>query len=275
MTLPLLFALVAGLLAAGCGSSSSPASPARSVAAPSAVTPATPDTLSPASSGTGSPAPSGVCALPPIRFQVAQLLLVPVSGTEVDAASTDIVRAGVGGILLFGSNIESAGQVRTLIGALQGIAEIPLLVAVDEEPGRIARFAGAGVLPETPTARALGKKAVTDVRAVGAEIGSGLASLGVTVDLAPVLDVTGAAADSVIGDRSFGSSPSAVAKAGVAFIGGLEEAGIDAVAKHFPGHGETVVDSHTDLPVVTASLAQLRKRALAPFKAAINRKSVV
>ena len=90
------------------------------------------------------------------------------------------------------------------------------------------------------------------------------------MDLAPVLDVTDADASGVIGDRSFGSDPASVARAGVAFAAGLAAAGISGVGKHFPGHGETTVDSHTSLPLVTASRATLARRALPPFVAAVK-----
>ena len=262
-------ALVFGLAIVGCGAAPSPSpSPVPTGASSPGTTHGTAAIPSPP--GVGTAAPSGVCSLPPLRFQVAQLLLVPVPGTEPNASSLEIVRQGVGGILLFKSNIESAAQIRALIAALQAAADVPLVVAVDEEPGRVARLAQAGVLPETPTARALGTKPAAQVRATGKKIGTGLASLGITTDLAPVLDVTGAEADSVIGDRSFGSSPTAVSRASVAFLQGLQEAGVTGVAKHFPGHGESVTDSHTDLPVVESSISQLRKRALPPFKAAIK-----
>ena len=262
-------ALVFGLAVVGCGAAPSfSPSPLPTGASSPGTTHG--KAAIPSPPGVGTAAPSGVCSLPPLRLQVAQLLLVPVPGTEPNASSLEIVRQGVGGILLFKSNIESAPQLRALIAALQAEAQVPLVVAVDEEPGRVARLAQAGVLPETPTARALGTKPAAQVRATGKKIGTGLASLGITTDLAPVLDVTGAAADSVIGDRSFGSSPTAVSRAGVAFLQGLQDAEVTGVAKHFPGHGETVTDSHTDLPVVESSITQLRKRALPPFKAAIK-----
>jgi beta-N-acetylhexosaminidase len=260
--------LVLELTASACGAPSPSPSSGQPFSGPQ---PSAGPHVFPTSFGIGTPAPPGVCSLPPVRFQVAQLLLVPVPGTEINSTSLAIVHSGVGGILLSGPNIQSATQVRALIGALQREAEVPLALAVDEEPGRIARFAQAGVLPQTPSARALAEKPPADVRAAAKKIGSGLGDLGVTVDLAPVLDVmTGAAADSVIGDRSFGESPAVVSRAGVAFVQGLRDAGVAAVAKHFPGHGETVVDSHFDLPVVPTSLPELSKRALAPFAAAIK-----
>jgi len=210
------------------------------------------------------------CDLPSLDVRVAQLLLAGVAGTEPTAASLALVRSGVGGIVLLGANVESGPQVAALVAGLQAEAALPLVVAIDEEPGRIGRLARAGIIEGTPSARDLGKEPAAAVRAAARRIGEGLVELGITADLAPVLDVTGAAAGGVIGDRSFGSSPSVVTRAGGAFLAGLADAGVAGVGKHFPGHGETTVDSHTSLPKVGASLAALRKRALPPFVAAIG-----
>jgi beta-N-acetylhexosaminidase len=257
------------LVAAACGGgpvSSSTAAPHATPDAPAGAT--TEPTEAPAY--TLGPSPAGTCDLPPLAFRAAQLLLVGVPGTEIGATSRALARGGVGGVILYGPNIADAAQVRSLIAALQASVEVPLAIAVDEESGRVARFATAGILPQTPTARALGQHSAAFVRSTGTSIGRGLHDLGVTVDLAPVLDVTDAAASGVIGDRSFGSDPAAVARAGVAFAKGLAAGGVSAVGKHFPGHGETSVDSHTSLPLVSASRATLVRRALPPFVAAVK-----
>jgi beta-N-acetylhexosaminidase len=255
-----LVALLAVVVAA-CGSSTLP-TPLPTLAADTPI-----PTSAPLS---GTPAQEGVCALPSLRYRAAQLLLVAVPGTAVDETNRALVRSGIGGVLLFGSNLVDADQVRALVDGLQAEAEVPLAVAVDEEGGRVARLASAGILPASPTARELGKRSASAIRTAGRAIGDGLADLGITVDLAPVLDVTGDAADGVIGDRSFGSDPKVVARAGVAFAQGLLDAGVAPVGKHFPGHGETTVDSHTGLPVVAASLEKLRARTFPPFLAAIQ-----
>lgn len=227
-------------------------------------------TPSPALPGSVPPATAGACVLPPLRTRAAQLLLVGIPGSEADDAALDLVRDGVGGVVLLGANVDTADQVAALDLALQAEAPIPLAIAIDEEPGRIGRLARAGIIAGSPSARSLGKRSAAQVEATGRRIGTALAGLGITVDLAPVLDVTGASAGGVIGDRAFGSSPAVVSRAGVAFLAGLAEAGVAGVGKHFPGHGESTTDSHTDLPLVSASRKTLDRRALPPFEAAIE-----
>jgi beta-N-acetylhexosaminidase len=210
------------------------------------------------------------CAdLPALRTQLAQLLLVGFPGTRPGAVSRGLVERGVGGLLLFRRNVVSAGQVRALVGDLKQRAEIPLEVAVDQEPGtRVARL--AGIVRSAPSARELGRMPAERVERYGLATGRDLAALGITADLAPVLDVTGARWDGVIGDRSFGPDPATAGRAAVAFMRGLAAGGVAPVGKHFPGHGATTVDSHHRLPVVAASLARLHAHDLAPFRAAIR-----
>jgi len=210
------------------------------------------------------------CAeLPPLRVQLAQLLLVGFPGTTAGAVSRGLVDRGIGGLLLFRRNVVSADQVRAMLAALKGRAEIPLEVAVDQEPGtRVARL--RGIVRDSPAARDLGRLPADRVERYGRAAGRDLAALGVTADLAPVLDVTGARGDGVIGDRSFGADPATVSRAAVAFMRGLAAGGVATVGKHFPGHGATAVDSHQRLPVVASSRARLRARDLVPFRAAIR-----
>jgi beta-N-acetylhexosaminidase len=214
--------------------------------------------------------PGAACAaLPPLDTQLAQLLLVGFPGTAPGPVSRGLVDRGVGGLLLFRRNVASAGQVRALVADLAGRAEIPLEVAVDQEPGtRVARL--AGIVRASPSARRLGRMPPDQVEGYGKAVGRDLAALGVTADLAPVLDVSGARGDGIVGDRSFGADPATASRAAVAFMRGLAAGGVAAVGKHFPGHGATTVDSHHRLPVVAASMARLHAHDLAPFRAAIR-----
>ena len=220
-----------------------------------------------------STAPLGAQArcgeLPPLDTQLAQLLLVGFPGTTAGSVGRGLVDRGIGGLLLFRGNVVSAGQVKAMVAALKGRAEIPLEVAVDQEPGtRVARL--RGIVRTSPAARDLGRLPAEQVERYGEATGRDLTALGITADLAPVLDVTGARRDGVIGDRSFGADPATVSRAAVAWRRGLAAGGVAAVGKHFPGHGATTVDSHQLLPVVDASMARLDARDLAPFRAAIR-----
>jgi beta-N-acetylhexosaminidase len=219
--------------------------------------------------GSGSARKAASCPVPPLRAQLAQLLLVGFPGTTIGTESRWVVRQGVGGVILYQRNVVSARQVRSLVRQLQSAATVPLEVAVDQEPGRrVARL--AGMVPETPSARQLGRRSPEEIFRYGREVGRSLAALGVTTDLAPVLDITLAGRDTVIGDRSFGGDPATVSRAGVAYMRGLTAGGVTTVGKHFPGHGTTAVDSHRTLPVVDVSAARLMAWDLTPFKEAIH-----
>ncbi len=160
-------------------------------------------------------------------------------------------------------------QLRSLLRQLQAQATVPLEIAVDEEPGRrVARLAGLIATP--PSARELGRLPTSQVYSDGLQVGRQLAALGVTTDLAPVLDITGASATSVIGDRSFGDDPDTVGRAGIAFEQGLAAGGVSTVGKHFPGHGATTTDSHQGLPVIDASVSRLASWDLLPFERAVR-----
>ena len=175
----------------------------------------------------------------------------------------------LGGVVLFARNVRDAEQVSALCDELR--AERPgLLVATDEEGGDVTRLEAA-TGSSFPGNLALG--AVDDValtRRVAAAIGGELASIGVNLDLAPVADVVVDPSAAIVGVRSFGSDPQLVARHVAAFVDGLQGTGVAACAKHFPGHGEAVGDSHLELPVVDANLDTLRTRALPPFAAAVD-----
>jgi beta-N-acetylhexosaminidase len=172
---------------------------------------------------------------------------------------------GLGGVCLFGWNVQSVEQVAALTVALR--AENPdVIVSADEEGGDVTRLeVGAG--SSYPGNLALG---VVDDTAVTAEVGAGIGSLcaraGVNLDLAPCADVNSNPANPVIGVRSFGSDPQLVARHVRAFVEGLQRCLVAACAKHFPGHGDTAQDSHLELPRAEGDL----ETALLPFRAAIE-----
>ncbi|WP_327086616.1 glycoside hydrolase family 3 protein [Nonomuraea sp. NBC_01738] len=172
---------------------------------------------------------------------------------------------GLAGVVLFSRNIESWSQVAELTAALR--AENPaVLVGTDEETGEVTRFEVAGGSTR-PGPYALG--VVDDVElteALAADLGRDLAAAGITIDFAPSADVNSNPDNPVIGLRSFGAESELVARHTRAFVRGLQSARVAACAKHFPGHGDTSVDSHHGVPVVGGDIEQ----ALRPFAAAID-----
>ncbi|GAA2465479.1 glycoside hydrolase family 3 protein [Streptomyces macrosporus] len=175
---------------------------------------------------------------------------------------------GLVSVGLFGRNITSPAQLAALTAQLRG-AHPEVLVAVDEEGGDVTRLeARAG--SSFPGNLALGAVDDTDLtRAVARELGRRLAECGVNLDWAPSADVNSNPDNPVIGVRSFGDAPDLVARHTAAWVEGLQSAGVAACTKHFPGHGDTAVDSHHALPRIDVDLATLAERELVPFRAAI------
>ncbi|WP_031164951.1 glycoside hydrolase family 3 protein [Streptosporangium roseum] len=176
---------------------------------------------------------------------------------------------GLGGAVLFARNLADPAQTAELVAGLR--RENPaVVVAVDEEGGAVTRLeARAG--SSWPGNRALGVADDAErTERVAREIGRLLAAADITLDYAPVVDVNANPANPVIGIRSFGPDPELVARQTTAWITGLQGAGVAACAKHFPGHGDTVTDSHHALPTVHADLELLRERDLPPFRAAVK-----
>ncbi|WP_410596582.1 glycoside hydrolase family 3 N-terminal domain-containing protein [Amycolatopsis sp. lyj-23] len=197
-----------------------------------------------------------------LRAQVAQLVVVGVSGDN-PAATVSLVRDHQVGGIFIGGNATALLKDRSL-AAVQAVARVPVAVSVDEEGGRVQRIDDLdGDLPSARTMAAT--KTPDEVRALAAQRGRQLRARGVTVDFAPDTDVTGAPDDDVIGDRSFSPDPAKVTTYAKAFAQGLRDAGVQPVLKHFPGHGHGSGDSHKGT-VVTPPLAQLRAVDLVPYR---------
>ncbi|MET7879689.1 glycoside hydrolase family 3 protein [Micromonospora profundi] len=175
---------------------------------------------------------------------------------------------GLGSVVLFARNVVDTAQVATLTATLR--AERPdVIVAIDEEAGDVTRIESARG-SSRPGNFALG--AVDDpqlTEAVARDLGIELAAAGITLDYAPDADVNSNPENPVIGVRSFGADPQLVARHTAAWVRGLQSGGVAGCAKHFPGHGDTRVDSHHDLPRITADRERLDACELAPFRAAI------
>ena len=207
--------------------------------------------------------------MPDIRYYGKEGSAVPVTELtdELYAAIRDL---GLGGVILFSQNIQSVEQTTALTTALQTAAEegdspVKMLIATDQEGGMITRLSMG---TETPGNMALGAIASEmDVRQAGAVIGEELAALGINLDFAPDVDVNVNPKNPIIGVRSFSDDPGMTARLGAAFVAGLHTSLVMASYKHFPGHGDTVTDSHVGLPVVDKTLDELLSCELIPFEA--------
>ncbi|MDE9367598.1 glycoside hydrolase family 3 N-terminal domain-containing protein [Luteipulveratus sp. YIM 133132] len=203
-----------------------------------------------------------------VRRLTHRVLMPGFAGTQVPRWLAGALHEGLGGICLFGHNIESPAQLCALTDDAHGLG--PVVVGVDEEGGIVSRL-GARTGSRHVGAAALG--VVDDValtEAVAGQIAIDLRAVGVDLDLAPVADVTSDLQNPVIGVRSFGTEPEHVARHTRAFVQGLQRLGVAACAKHFPGHGDTSVDSHAGLPRIAVDLETLRRRELLPFAAAVE-----
>ncbi len=180
-------------------------------------------------------------------------VMLDIDGVSLTPADRDLLRQpAVGGVILFSRNYESPAQVGDLIAEIRALRRPPLIVAVDHEGGRVQRFRDG--FSGIPPMRMLGREHRKDpdnaerlARLAGWLIAAELRSVGVDLCFAPCVDLDWGVSE-IIGDRSFGRSPAVVATLAGAFCRGLREAGMAAVAKHFPGHGAVVADSHEKLP---------------------------
>ena len=208
-----------------------------------------------------------------LRDKIGQMVMAGFDGK----APTEEIRALIrdrklGGVIYFRRNAGTAGEVARLSAALHELAaeatKAPLWIAVDQEGGMVARLdRGVTVMPGQMTLGAA--RSAKWARETAYASGAQLARLGVNLNFAPCLDVNNNPANPVIGVRSFGERPELVAELGVAAIRGYREAGVVACAKHFPGHGDTVADSHRELPVVPHDRKRLEAVELMPFRLAV------
>lgn len=207
-------------------------------------------------------------------MDLGQLFMIGFDGTTVPAETQSLFRWNkAGGAILFRRNIESLEQVVELNAALceLGSADMPMLIGVDQEGGRVARL--REICTPIPAMRALGTASQDEndlPYRVGAMMARELSVLGFHLDFAPVVDVDTNPANPVIGERSFGRDAHHVARSGAQFIRGMQQAGVAASAKHFPGHGDTDTDSHLALPRLSHGVERLESIELVPFQAAID-----
>ncbi len=200
-----------------------------------------------------------------LREAIGQLFILGFEGRVLSQALKAFLReCNPGGLILFARNLGSPEGVAALTAGLQAASPTPLFLAIDQEGGRVARLGPPFTQwPSPSVAGAFGSVKLT--YALGEGMAKELLAVGINMNLAPVLDVLTNPENPVMAGRSFGADPKAVAQLGTAFFRGLRDAGVVAVGKHFPGHGDTATDSHLALPVVRHDLARLLAVELAPF----------
>jgi len=205
--------------------------------------------------------------------KLGQMVLVGFSGYSLDDNIKKMIEEHhVGGIILFKRNIKDEDQLLNLINTLKdfnGINKIPLFISVDEEGGRITRMPQG--LKKLPTSRTIGKVDNGDFSfMIGKILARQLSTFGFNMNFAPVLDINSNPKNQVIGDRAFGSDVDIVNKLGIQTMKGIQSGGVISVVKHFPGHGDTSVDSHVGLPFVDNDIERLKSFELIPFMEAIR-----
>jgi beta-N-acetylhexosaminidase len=197
-----------------------------------------------------------------------QLLVVGFDGSQLPSSVADAIRTGRrGGLILFKRNLPDITSAWRLCRSIRDTFPTPLpaLIGIDEEGGKVGRLPAP--FQRLPPMRWFGQRDDPKLTYRAAKwLGKQLAALGFTCNFAPVLDVDSNPLNPIIGDRSFSDDPAVVTRHALAFVAGLQEQGVAACGKHFPGHGDTSVDSHVALPTVERSRNLLERIELAPFR---------
>ena len=247
----------------GCGSQTPTPTPT-----PAATPSATP-TPTPEPTPTPDPVAEALAAMT-TQEKVGQLLVAGIGGTEAGEDGLQAIQDyQVGGVILFGRNVESAQQLADLTNELKTLNgdNTPLFLCVDQEGGRVDRMPPeVDDLPSAYDYIAAGGDPLERGKVLAAQC----AAFGFNLDFSTCLDIWSNPDNTVIGDRAYGSDPHTVTSAGLAVNQGLEQGGVIPVVKHFPGHGDTSTDSHVDLPVVGKTAEELEEFELIPFQAAID-----
>ena len=199
-----------------------------------------------------------------------QLIMIRFPGTELDAATAAFLHENnVRGVCLFRGNMRDAAQLTKLTTDLRAVMGPDALIAIDQEGGAVVRSTW---VPAPPAAMGLGAANDTDLaKRVGSAVARAVKALGFNWNFAPVLDLNNNPDNPVIAERSFGADPQRATQLAMAWMEGSEDEGVACCIKHFPGHGDTNVDSHRDLPTVDKPLEELAEFEFAPFRLASDR----
>lgn len=250
--------LIVFLFVAGCQAAPT-ASPALT------PTPSPSATPTPTPTPTPDPVEEALSAMT-TEEKVGQLLIAGFYETQAgEEARSYLQDCHVGGLILYGRNVESAQQLTDLTNGLKALAGdgVPLFLSTDQEGGLVERMP-----PEIQ--RLPNAYDVSDPASFGAALGAECAAFGLNTDFAPVMDIWSNPNNTVIGKRAFGSDAETVTERGLACLTAMEESGTIPVIKHFPGHGDTDTDSHVGLPVVDKTREELLEMELLPFQTAID-----
>lgn len=210
-----------------------------------------------------------------LKEKIGQVSMFGIAGTEINDDTINLIKEyKVGNIILFARNVKSPEQLFKLNQGLQKLAlehiGIPLFISIDQEGGMVTRiFNGSTFFPGAMTMAATDNS--ENAYLMGKLMGQELKAMGVNMNLAPVLDVNNNPHNPVIGIRSFSDNKHMVSEYGWNFSKGMQEEGVFATAKHFPGHGDTNVDSHIGLPTITHDLERLHDIEFFPFRYAIDK----
>ncbi|MFB4167972.1 beta-N-acetylhexosaminidase [Virgibacillus sp. JSM 102003] len=208
-----------------------------------------------------------------LNAKIGQMIVAGISGTTLTKDTKKLVNNyKVGGIILYRENMQTPEQTVKLankIKAENSDNHLPILLGVDQEGGKISKLPGD--LKKIPANGEIGDRNNPEYSyKIGSHLGKMVKSFGFNLNFAPVLDVNSNPANPVIGERSFGDDPKVVSNLGIQTMKGIQSQGTISVIKHFPGHGDTSVDSHLQLPTVNKTLMGLKNFELIPFKKAIN-----
>lgn len=204
-----------------------------------------------------------------VEEKIGQLLLVHFRGETVEETTKNVLsKAHIGGVIYypFSNGLVNPDQVSALSASLQAESRIPLFISIDQEGGRVSQFA------PFPSQR---EQANLPIQTLALQMGKELKMAGINVNFSPVVDVDSNPRNPIIGNRSFSADPNEVIRCAKESLAGYSEAGIICCLKHFPGHGDSEVDSHLGLPIINKSLAELERVELAPFHALYNQVDLI
>jgi len=221
-------------------------------------------------------------ALMTLDEKIAQMTIISFNGTSLDGTVTtttpsttlrDELNLKPGGVILFAGNITNYANTKAFIEQIKQTASIPLFVSVDQEGGRVQRITSSTDprVQTIPPMRNVGYKNDPELAYdLGGVIAEEVLSFGFNMDFAPDIDVVDVTSDNVIGARSFGGDPNLVSRLGTSLYNGILDKGVIPSYKHFPGHGATETDSHSELPVISKTKEELMQRDLLPFQYVID-----